>query len=99
MCQTAAGAEPHAAIRIGPEGLPIAIIRNQSIFGCERCPVIGPQHRNSLRGSAPEVPQFVEAVKRRSHSLFWVCGYDGGRPDNAALRNLQTVDAGVIPMA
>ena len=63
MRQSAAGADPHTAIGVGPERLAVAVVPDQAVFGRPLRPGIGAQDHHAVGSASPEIAERVKAVE------------------------------------
>ena len=86
MRQSAAGANPDAAVGIGPEGFPVGVVPDQPVFRAQLGPGAAGQDGHSVRTAAPEAPQRVEAVKGRDLDRGGIGSHNRRRANNAISR-------------
>ena len=95
MRQSAAGADPDAAVRVGPKGFAVGVVPDQPVFRAQVPPGAAGQDGHSVGAAPPEAPQRVKAVKGRDLDRQGIGRHDRRRANNAVARKLHSLDSGI----
>ena len=99
MRESAAGTDPDAAVRIGPEGFPVRVVPDQPVFRTQMPPGTAGQNGRSVRAAPPETPRRVKAVKRRELDREGIDRYDRRRANQAVSRELHSLNPAIQAVA